>query len=133
MPWPVEFDGHEYSPIPASWLQHSQAEDRNCRTGPRLLAVAATTIGGRTLRLRYAHPIEPFVLVCQTAAEPHNGGVVPAGLVRKTGWDRSLCPGPSEPSDRRRRCEADHMKAIWGAVLKDPPWPTATTSTEVPA
>jgi len=122
MGWPVEHDGDRYRPIPASWLAHPHAVDRDRRRGARLLAVAATQRGGRTLRIRYAHPSEPHVLVCQTAAERDAGGIVPAGLVTGTGWPRSLCPGPSDPSDGRRRCEREHMATVWTEHVDDPPW-----------
>jgi hypothetical protein len=112
MPWPVEFNGREFEPIPESWITHPDAVDRDRRRGARLLAVSAAPRGSRTLRIRYAHPTEPYVLVCETPGERHNGGVVPAGLVL-TGrtWPRSL--RATEPTDGRRRCEREHMAEIW--------------------
>ena len=116
MPYPVTIESDEYQPVPASWVSHPRAYDRDLRAGPALLAVSATTRGSRTLRVRYAHPTTHDVLVCQTAAVPHGEGVVPAALANGSGWPRSLRPGPSDPADTLRGCEIDHLEAIWSDI-----------------
>jgi len=132
--WPVTWDGDsfEYKPIPESWLRHPDAYARAARAGPQLLAVSVATYGPRTLRVRYAHPRTGKVLVGQTGGEQHNGGVVPSGLKYRTGWPRSLRPGPSEPVDELRPVEVEHMQAVWSDVLKDVPefWTVPTDGGE---
>jgi hypothetical protein len=120
MSWPVEFDGHEYQPIPKSWIEHLESYYRQQRGGPRLFAVSAAAITGKTLRIRYLHSKNPGVLVCQTAAREHNGGPVPEALVNCTGWPHSLHPGQSEPKDVRRDCEAEHFEVLWSDRLERP-------------
>jgi hypothetical protein len=120
MSWPVEFDGHEYQPIPKSWIEHPESYYRQQRDGPRLFAVSAAAITGKTLRIRYLHSKNPGVLVCQTAAREHNGGPVPEALVNCTGWPHSLHPGQSEPKDVRRDCEAEHFEVLWSDRLERP-------------
>lgn len=129
--WPVSWDGDDYFPIPASWIEHPAAYDRDLRVGPSLLAVSAAKVSARTLRVRYAHPTGRDVLVCQTGAEPHGEGVVPAALSNRSGWARSLKPGPSEPKDTLRRCEVEHMVDIWSDVAERVPreWDDVETVT----
>ena len=120
MTWPIEYDGNQYHPIPESWLEHPESYHRDHRAGPRLFAVSAAKITGRTLRLRYVHPTNPGVLVYQTAGREHNSGLVPEGLVIKTGWPHSLHPGPSDPKDVIRSSERDHFTTLWGDRLTEP-------------
>lgn len=119
MSWPVEYDGYEYEPIPRSWLEHPESYHRDHRGGPRLYAVSAAQITPRTLRVRYIHPTNPGVLVCQTAGRQHNGGIVPEGIVIKTGWPHSLHPGRSDPKDVCRQVEREHFKTLWGERVSE--------------
>jgi len=120
--WPVSWTGDslDYHPVPQSWLDHPAAEDRDARAGPRLLAVSAARYGSRTLRVRYVQPRNGQVLITQTGGIERGGGVVPSGLETMTGWPRSLRPGPSDPHDEARRCEREHLRAVWGEVLDGP-------------
>lgn len=121
--WPVScnIDSFDYQPVPRSWLDHPAAEDRDIRTGPKLLAISAAPYGSRTLRVRYAHPWNGKVLVCQLPATPRKSGVVPEGLEDGTGWSRSLRPGPTDPHDLIRGPEIEHMQRLWGDVLSEVP------------
>lgn len=121
--WPVScaVDDLDYRPVPRSWLVHPAAEDRDLRTGPKLLAVSAARYGSRTLRVRYAHPWNGKVLVCQTGGIERDGGVVPEALENRTGWPRSLRPGPSDPHDQIRSVEIEHMQQLWSGVLNEVP------------
>jgi len=117
--WPVSFEGDslDYEPIPRSWLTHEQAYDRRERAGPKLLAVSAATYGSKALRVRYVKPANGKVLVTQTGADDVDGVVVPQGLLWGTGWPRSLRPGPSNPIDKLRKVEREHLEALWSDIV----------------
>lgn len=116
MSWPVTWDGDGYEPLPESWVAHPDAEDRDARQGPRLLAVSAGVRSSSLLRVRYAHPQTGEVLVSSTNATEGDGGFVPTGLDGQ-GWPRSLRPGRSEPVGRLRGCEWEHIQALWSDRL----------------
>ena len=116
----IRHDGHDYQPIPETWLDHPAAFDRRERAGPRLFAVSVAVLPGKTLRVRYA-AVNGRVLVAQTAAKriDANSGAAPAGLVNETGWPRSLQPGRTDPRDCLRTPEWEHFEAIWPPRVDD--------------
>lgn len=119
MNWPVKYDGHEYQPIPKSWLEHPNSFHRQQRGGPRLFAVSAACLNSRTLRIRYLHPTNAGVLICQTTGREIQNGIAPEALDNGTGWPHSLHPGRSEPNDVRRECELRHFRELWGSRLDE--------------
>jgi hypothetical protein len=119
MSWPVEYDGDEYQPIPRSWLAHPNAYHRQNRAGPRLFAVSAAVLNSRTIRVRYIHPTDSGVLVCQTAGDHHENGIAPEALLNGTGWPHSLHPGPSDSVDTTRESEVEHFRELWGDRLDE--------------
>jgi len=118
MSWPVEIDGLEFHPIPASWID---AGDHCGDPDKRLYAVsAALTRTEKFLRIRYAHPISGQVLLGQhgTADNPRGDGVVPAGLARGTGWCAAKTPHPDvEPVEPLRASEWEHLEELWSDRL----------------
>lgn len=119
MTWPVEYSGHEYQPIPESWIDHPNSYHREQRGGPRLFAVSAVVVNSRTIRIRYLHPTNAGVLVCQTAACDVENGVAPAAMQNGKGWPHSLHPGRSDAVDVRRACEVEHFAELWVSRLDD--------------
>ena len=132
MSWPLDIDGQTFNPIPSSWIAHHDAEDRRAGS-PRIYAVSASTdYGGKRLRIRYAHPTEPYVLVYTTGAyEIDSGGVVPAGLVeRGSHWPRSIVPR-TDPTDVVRVHEREHMIEIWGERVDQIPTPAGADNRQI--
>jgi hypothetical protein len=121
--WPIERDGHQFRPLPESWLAHPAAEDPD-KDGPRCLAVSCEIRGGRILRVRYAHPVSGNVVetVSGAASIPDGDGYGPVGLVNATGWPRSFVPSPGEPTDTIRSCERDHLQKLWSERLAELDW-----------
>ena len=112
--WTVAFDGFEFAPIPQSWLYHPAAKDRVQYGGPRLFVVSAATYGSRTLKIRYAGPRTGEVLQMMSPAREHNGGIVPKGLVTRTGWTRSRYPPPRvDPMDLLRPVKEEYLRKLW--------------------
>lgn len=124
MSWPLEIDGREYKPIPASWLEHPQADDYHEGQTPRIYAVsAAIEYGGKKLQIRYAHPTEPYVLRASTGAYEIESGTVPAGLHQSgSRWPRSMRPN-AEPSDVIRDAEREHLREVWAHRVEAIPAP----------
>lgn len=112
--WPVERDGHQFKPLPESWLDHPDAEDPD-KQGPRCLAVSCEIRGGRFIRVRYGHLVSANVVetVGPAVANPDGDGYVPKGLVDGTGWPRSYVPSPGVDLDELRTCERRHLVDLW--------------------
>lgn len=112
--WPVERDGHQFKPLPESWLDHPAAEDPSKR-GPRCLAVSCEIRAGRFIHVPYGHLISANVVetVGPAVANPDGERYVPRGLADGTGWPRSYVPSPCVDLDELRTCERRHLVDLW--------------------
>lgn len=112
--WPLEIEGHEFRPIPESWLDHPDATDDDGH-GPRCLAVSVAIKGSRFAKVRYVHPVSGNVVrtKCPTAPNPDGVGLVPAGLAEGTGWPRSWVPQPGTAVGVVRAAERDALSDLW--------------------
>jgi len=83
----LDIDGHEYQPIPDSWISASPAFDEDGDPeAVRLYATSvAITTGRRALRVRYVHPRHDGVLTLYTGASEGDGGIIPTGLASRSG------------------------------------------------
>lgn len=121
--WPLVIDGDDYSPIPESWLSWGYDDGREGET--RLYAVSAAVPTPAFVKIRYAHPTTPKVLVAETAAAQNSAGdgYIPASLANRRTWPRSTTPQGQPPSDVARDPEFDHLRELWGERVDAIPSP----------
>lgn len=118
--YPIEIDGHEYYPIPESWIIRENAVDRNEAGDLRLYAVSAAHVGNQ-LRIRYASPRATSVLELERAACHGDNGVYPCKLHKSRGWCRSysIFPPKREPDGTRRKAEYEHLMDLWADEFEE--------------
>lgn len=129
--WPIAIDGLEYQPIPENWI--GWGYDGGRETEPRLYAVSAAVATPAFLKIRYAHPQTPKVLVVKCAAgeRPDGDGHVPAELASRKTWMRSTTPQGQAPDDVCRGPEAEHLRELWHDRVDGIPAPEESTERAV--
>jgi len=111
--WPVEIDGREYQPVPASWIDHGVDEDGG---GTRVYAVSVGHSVRNLISIRYA--TREGVAACyvfEGVENPTGEGIVPAMLAQQhTDWPCSLVPHPDDqPAGVLRGPEIEHLRELW--------------------
>lgn len=127
MPWPVEFDGWRYKPIPESWIDHPNAVDHDSVAPPDAVRLFAVSVGiapnGRIVKIRYLHPKGGKVrcLWTSSCSGPQAGKTrVPCSLrpPYRHAWPRSYVPSDGEePDDVAREEEREHFGEVWADKL----------------
>lgn len=110
--WPLAIDGHEYHPIPATWLDHGSDEGYG---SPRCYAVSVAHSVRDLIRIRYvARDGGVYVQSTSSKPNPTGEGVVPASLASVHDWPRSIVPpSRAEPADTARDLERERLQAVW--------------------
>jgi hypothetical protein len=106
--WPLTIDGHEYRPVPESWIQHG-IDDRTGE-GPQLIAVSAAAWRGR-VRVRYLHRRANTVGQLIEPAVEGEGGLIPRRLTSAS-WPRSIVASQLEPVDVARHPEIEYAEEV---------------------
>lgn len=122
--WPLVVDDAggeaEYYPIPESWIERGEDLEQG---SPRLYAVSVGHSVRNIIAIRYHDPRQPKVLrvTMSSTPNPTGDGVVPALLAKDhLKWPRSLV-ARSDPTDRRRGPEAEHLRVLWAGRVEDVP------------
>lgn len=120
--WPIEIDGHEFHPIPESWIEHG-VDDGEC--DQRFLAVSAACRARGMLTVRHVNPLSNEVVraTMMSCESPSGDGRVPALLAREDReWPRSIIPDRgANAADAVRDAELDHLQDLWGERVADIP------------
>jgi hypothetical protein len=113
--WPLAIDGHDYQPIPESWIRYGH-DDRD-GDGPQLLAVSAATWRG-SVKVRYAHPYGRRVGQIIEPANSGDDGLYPQRLADHD-WPRSIAASRLEPVGDVRMAERRHLHDLWSERARD--------------